>query len=92
MSSKASNRRSEDDQVERITGIFAEQMQDYFVAVTESLDDIRNKTDRIPFIENRLDTIEGDLKVIKRSLKDHSGELRDHDQRINKLEATVFHA
>lgn len=69
-------KRYDDDDIARLAHLIGEDVESRFKAQFEIFDDIREKVNRIPKIEEQLDNIESDMVVVKTILKEHNRDIR----------------
>ncbi len=70
----------------------AEYIVEQFKTGFEVIEAIKIQVVKIPRIEERVDGLTKEMAAVKAVLKATHNDLRGHEQRITKLENTVYHA
>jgi polyhydroxyalkanoate synthesis regulator phasin len=72
---------------ESYTQALLEEIRSQNKAVVEAMNDMKDKVDKIPGIDNRLKSVESDVKVIKAAVTMTDKELKSLERRVTHLEA-----
>ena len=81
------DKKYDDEALQRMADLVAEQIISQFKTATESIDQIKLQVARIPAIHDDITELKSDMKAVKQAIKDTNQDLRELEHRVNRLEA-----
>jgi archaellum component FlaC len=82
----------DDEALQRVAALVAEQIASQFKAAVESIEQINLQVAKIPAIQDDLHELKNDMKAVKQAIKDTNTDLRELDNRVTELETAAYHA
>ncbi len=81
------DKKYDDEALQRMADLVAEQIISQFKTATESIDQIKLQVARIPAIHDDITELKSDMKAVKQAIKDTNQDLRELEHRVDRLEA-----
>lgn len=82
----------DDEALQRVADLVAEQIVSQFKTALESIDQIKLQVAKIPAIQDDLHELKNDMKAVKQAIKDTNADLRELDARVTRLETSAYGA
>ncbi len=86
------DKKYDDEALQRVAELVAEQVSSQLKTALESLDEIKFQVARIPSIYDDLTELKNDMKAVKQAIKETNKDLRELDARVTDLETAAYHA
>ncbi len=86
------DKKYDDEALQRVADLVAEQIISQFKTALESIDQIRLQVARIPAIHDDITELKNDMKAVKQAIKETNQDLRELDERVTELETAAYHA
>lgn len=82
----------DDEALQRVADLVAEQIVSQFKTAMESIDEIKLRVAKIPAIHDDVAELVSDMRAVKQAIKETNQDLRELDERVTQLEASAYHA
>ncbi len=82
----------DDEAMQRMADLVAEQIVSQFKTAMESIDEIKLQVAKIPAIHDDVAELVSDMRAVKQAIKETNQDLRELDERVTQLETSAYHA
>ena len=86
------DKKYDDEALQRVADLVAEQIINQFKTAMESIDEIKLQVAKIPAIRDDIAELKSDMKAVKHAIKETNQDLRELDARVSELETSAYHA
>lgn len=77
----------DDEALQRVAELVAEQITSQLKTASESIDEIKLQVSKIPAIHDDVAELVSDMRAVKQAIKETNDDLRELDARVSQLEA-----
>ena len=86
------DKKYDDEALQRMADLVAEQIVSQFKTAIESIDEIKLQVAKIPAIHDDVAELVSDMRAVKQAIKETNQDLRELDERVTQLETSAYHA
>lgn len=81
------DKKYDDEALQHVADLVAEQIISQFKTATESIEEIKLQMAKIPAIHDDTTDLKNDMKAVKLAIKETNQDLRELEHRVDRLEA-----
>lgn len=81
------DKKYDDEALQRMADLVAEQIINQFKTATESIEEIKSQVTKIPVIHDDVAELVSDMRAVKQAIKETNEDLRELERRVDRLEA-----